>query len=365
METLKAINYNEFNLKKSLSPIWKLTYYTGLTSDWCHSNPKQRRLLCNIIPYAIKFVTLIFLLYSTSSSVFQLHKVLINPQSKCFEISQMIMYLSDNVIVLFIWVYFVVYRSDIQAFFSDWGIIIEEEKVMKGVDANKTKRTCVVVYILYVCYSIFYLVYNLYLIAITNNDSPMGDEQEDHLMILIVSYYFPDLVVSRTYHGFWVKFKNTFLNLLFAIFSCLMDIVPTLVYYHAAKIVEGMQWEVRELSNGLTTSVSKCGTAIYSQWSRFEALTVMVKRADDAFGPVIIMSRLIYLQVFSPASSISSKRLWIKKLMMTLFTNCLICLFSNLYVLYSRFHSWESFIARLVSCSRQSLSSLIVDTYIV
>lgn len=140
------------------------------------------------------------------------------------------MYLSDTVIVLFVWIYFVVYRSDIQAFFSDWGIIIGVQKVIKGVATNKVGRTCVVVYVSYACYNVFYFFYNLYLTAITNNDSPMGDKQADYLMILIVNHYYPGLVVNfNPYYVFWVKFKNTFSNLLYAIFSCLMDIVPALV----------------------------------------------------------------------------------------------------------------------------------------
>lgn len=68
-----------------------------------------------------------------------------------------------------------------------------------------------------------------------------------------------------------------------------------------------MQWEVRELLNDLNTSLSKSGI-IYSLWSRFEALIVMVKRADDVFGPIVIMCQgYLLTSIFSCVFYIASR----------------------------------------------------------
>ena len=62
-----------------------------------------------------------------------------------------------------------------------------------------------------------------------------------------------------------------------------------MVYYHATKIVEAIKCEVVELADDSSPlSVSKSGI-IYNLWSRFEALTVLVGRADNVFGPLVII----------------------------------------------------------------------------
>jgi len=77
---------------------------------------------------------------------------------------------------------------------------------------------------------------------------------------------------------------------MFNVYGPLMDIVPAMVSYHAAKILEGMKWEIRELNdkNSGTSLVHK-SEIIYSLWSRFEILAIMVERADKLFGALVIM----------------------------------------------------------------------------
>ena len=276
MENIKSSNAT-FNLEKSLSPLWKLTYYAGLTFDWCRPIPKQSPPSV-IIRSFIAFILFTFLTYEASASVLQLYETLTDPTSRYYEIVLQMMSLGDDLITLLVFVYFLIYRGEIQAFFSDWRKM-EEKSIIKGVDAGKIKRTCIIVYILYYSYCIFFTLCSIY--NHVTDDEPIMEY--DDLMVR----YFPYLILNP-YYVIWNKFKNILSELLFSLFSTLVDIVPVLVYYYAAKIVEGMKWEVKELSSDSKRPVSKSGI-IYHLWSRFETLAVMVERANDLFGPIIIL----------------------------------------------------------------------------
>ena len=136
MENIKSSNAT-FNLEKSLSPLWKLTYYAGLTFDWCRPIPKQSPPSV-IIRSFIAFILFTFLTYEASASVLQLYETLTDPTSRYYEIVLQMMSLGDDLITLLVFVYFLIYRGEIQAFFSDWRKM-EENNIIKGVDAGKIK----------------------------------------------------------------------------------------------------------------------------------------------------------------------------------------------------------------------------------
>jgi len=105
----------------------------------------------------------------------------------------------------------------------------------------------------------------------------------------MVSFY-PALALNP-FFVIRVKFQGVLSTLLFNVYGPLMDIVPAMIFYHAATILEGTKWEVRELNNNnqnASSTGSKSGI-IHSLWSRFEALAVMVDRADKLFGTIVIM----------------------------------------------------------------------------
>ena len=77
---------------------------------------------------------------------------------------------------------------------------------------------------------------------------------------------------------------------MFNVYGPLMDIVPAMVFYYAAKIVEGIKWEVKEINiKNLEKAVPNTSEIIYDLWSRFEVLSILLERADKIFGAIVIM----------------------------------------------------------------------------
>lgn len=280
-EINKPINTSSsFNLEKSLSPLWKSTYYLGLTFDWCRPIPKKSWL--SIISRCfIIFATFVTLLYSTSSLALALIEVIRNSESMILVIVLEMTALSDQLIILVAYSYFVFNRRKLQAFFSDWKQIEEPLDIYKGFDPSKMKRTCIIIYTLYYIYTLCNLFTSIYAEVIGNDD---GSGPSDIDGDLIASYY-PELV-SNSFYISLVKFQNAFLEFLTVVFCPLIDIAPLMVYYHAARIVDGMTSEIQDDSSPSNSTKSE---VVYSLWSRFEALTVMVRRTDKLFGPMVIL----------------------------------------------------------------------------
>ena len=140
----------------------------------------------------------------------------------------------------------------------------------------------------------WYYIYNIFfrllptcaveIFDIRDNDDSTAVRDVD-----FIAGYYPYLF-SNPFYVIWIKFTNTFVQFVFVVFCPLIDIVPAIVYYHAARMVEGMKWEIRELgTNGSSPSNSIKSGIVYSIWSRFETLTVMVGRTDKLFGPMVIL----------------------------------------------------------------------------
>ncbi len=68
---------------------------------------------------------------------------------------------------------------------------------------------------------------------------------------------------------------------LFAIFIPVIDVVPAMVYYHAAQMIEAMKWEIGSIKSD--SLVSNKLRLIHSIRSRFVALRVMVRLGQILF----------------------------------------------------------------------------------
>ena len=281
MEEIKPkATKQHYNLETSLSPLWKLTYYTGLSFDWCRQIPKQSKLSI-AIRWVIRFTSIVLQFYFILTSAFQLCRTIINPESKMINIVLNLLPLWDRVIILFVCLYLLIYRAEIQGFFSDWSRMEEQYNVFKGVDSAKLKRTSITIYTLYYIYGISFLCYAIYLNV--SGENPVTKDLD-----LVASFY-PGLILNP-FFVVWVKFQRVFFTLMFNVYGPLMDIVPAMVFYYAAKIVEGVKWEVRELNTkNMANKSVPTSELIYDLWSRFEILAIMIERADKIFGAIVIM----------------------------------------------------------------------------
>ena len=138
MEELKSNEKVHYNLEKSLSPLWKLTFYSGLSFDWYRRIPKQSQLSI-VIRFLIRFTSIALQSYYILTSLFQMGRAIANPASKLLDLVLDLLYVWDKAIILFVCVYLLVYRTEIQAFFCDWGRMEEQYHVFKGVDVGRIK----------------------------------------------------------------------------------------------------------------------------------------------------------------------------------------------------------------------------------
>jgi len=70
------------------------------------------------------------------------------------------------------------------------------------------------------------------------------------------------------------------------IFLSIVDIVPVMVYYYAAKLIWAMEFEIKALF-GPSVIQSEI---VHRVWFKFERLRVLITRADGRFGPIMIVS---------------------------------------------------------------------------
>ena len=266
-----------FNLEKSLSPLWKWTYYIGFTFDWCRRIPNQSRLSI-IIRCLVIFFSFVFQVYAISFSIYDLCRVVINPEKKFRDVVLKTIVLGDRPLVLYVWFYFLRYRADIQTFFSDWGRM--EEKFTKGFDSATIKRTVIIIYSVYYTYGFLFLF--VFVGIFTTSTSPISASDD-----WIINYY-PDLVLNTPYTIF-VRLIPPVSITFVTVFFPLIDILPAIVYCHAAKLVEAMRWDVRDLITNVSGNKVSKSDHVYNLWSRFETLTFLVDRADRLFGGIIII----------------------------------------------------------------------------
>ncbi len=103
-------------MEKSLTPLWKSTYYLGLSYDWCRPIPKQSKPSI-IIRSLIIFFSLVVLFYSTSSLAFQLNQSISRTEIPFISKMLTMVALWHKFVILFTCFYFTFYRAEIRAFF--------------------------------------------------------------------------------------------------------------------------------------------------------------------------------------------------------------------------------------------------------
>ena len=105
-------------------------------------------------------------------------------------------------------------------------------------------------------------------------------------------YFFPDLL---NFAWFAVVFRVGFImwGLFVVTLIVVADFVPAFVYYHAAKSIEAIEREIRfqvMIDDGLVRL-----NKIKLIWNRFEEWRRLIRRADNIFGPIIILNHVEHL----------------------------------------------------------------------
>jgi len=268
------------HLEKSLSPIWKLFYYSGLLFDWCvpipHQSWKSIAAHCIVIAFCI-----LMYLQQVVLAVLQVMMTIINTKVSLQRIILRVISASNQPLVIITWVHFLLRRGEFQSFFTDWKRF---EKGQGGahLEHDKIKRLCRIIYFFYfACFVGFFFI-----LAAMFSKLDLKLENE------FVTQSYPS-VLELFWVDIWLRCSLLMTGLLSLTFMLLIEITPALVYYHISKLIKAMEVELKTLIHEgfyQDDGVSIKHESIKSIWYRFEKLRVLLTRADNLFGPILILS---------------------------------------------------------------------------
>ena len=265
-----------------MTPLWKLTYYSGLTFDWCR--PIQRGRLSTIVHLIVILFSLLALLCLFIKFGFEL-VITMKKGSPLQDILLLLVVSCDLPMTLTTWTTFLVRRKSFLAFFHDWKQL---EKQLHIVDGASIKIVSTVIYLIYFSLSVAFLLSNILEWVINEDVEPW---KNDHFLL----YINPDLV--ETSHVVFIGLLNLLSSILMVIFIALVDIAPSLVYYHSSKMIKSLENEILQFNQERAVAIVqprpdsslRC-SRVQSIWLRFEQLRSLISRADDLFGPIIILN---------------------------------------------------------------------------
>ena len=259
-------------LERSLSPLWKLTYYSGLLFDWC----RPMRLGCASV--AIHCVTIIFFwlltIYNTIAMITELAKILDDPKATFQQILILFISFSNFPLIFIAWSTYLLRRKSLLIFFRDWSKLEKQELNIDRKDG--IDRICIITYGLY--FSLWVLFVLSFAIVLGMSDPNVNDD--------LIFHFYPELINTPMSNIRYLTLICVASNLIFIL---MVDIVPILVYYHIAKAIEKMDKNVSSISAQRVMPINT-EAEIYRIWSTFEKLAVISGRADDLFGPTIIFN---------------------------------------------------------------------------
>ena len=211
--------------------------------------------------------------------------------------------LSNLPLTIMTWLFYLIRRKTMLDFFRDWNNF-EERALIRYVNSGKIiGRVCIAIYALYYTLTAFFFV-TFSVVFLTVDPEPQDTDVVGNLIVHNNSYLTnAPLTYVMPYITLWTV-------LMALILMCVIDIVPVMVYYHAAKAIRSMEIEIEAIADAQPSNSIKFEANIQRIWCNFESLRLMVNRADDLFGPLVIPQQglaffVICGSVFTLISSLS------------------------------------------------------------
>ncbi len=268
-------------LERSLSPLWKVTHYSGLLFDWCRPIPRQGRLFvalrCFIIAMGLLLATYDMACYAVPFS-----KTLTSPNSTflgtILEANNFMM----QPIVLIVWVHFICNRNLMLSFFREWSIstVSNTNYVLNDHTLGAIIKKFTIG--IYSMYGILYFPIMVLSLYHNMKESLIADGD------IIISYY-PAILENV----FFISLKRIVLvsqDFVSCLFYLMLDIVPIQIYYHLTKEIEGIENGIKMMMEKLEDGNTNICELLEFLWSKYENLRSLLSRADNIFGPLIILS---------------------------------------------------------------------------
>ena len=215
-------------LEEILRPIWKFTYYSGVTQDWCQPIPR------NFTFTTIHFLFVILSLFLfTFGFIFELVQLVLVIQSTTYvhELIPNLMWLAPLPLALVTQIKYIRCRHDFLRFFRQWRQLEKnlEEYELRFEPVNrlswnkKIQRTMCVIYLVMAILSMFSVGFEIFY---------------NPTLSFLVSYY--EIVRELFPLSFIIVFTLLSIFLIWVSLS-LIDIVPAFVYFQAAEIIDRLE----------------------------------------------------------------------------------------------------------------------------
>ena len=143
--------HRQITLQETLSPLWKITYYCGLLFDWCHPIRNQGVISVFLRWISIFFVMSLLLFFSVLDAIrfsvylFEQHEGLVTLSVHFF----------PKLVALATQISFLVYRNDIQNYFSYFSKSLEKPMAVSH-RFGSVKRASIIIYVFYSAFPIMY-----------------------------------------------------------------------------------------------------------------------------------------------------------------------------------------------------------------
>jgi len=213
--------------------------------------------------------------------------------------------------VVLTWLQLLVRRPQFLDFFRDW-VKLERVTPAGSLNNSEIKKMYSKTYAVYGVISCCFMLFTIYKTLFTELE-----ELGNIFFMRSVSQ-----LLNSTWFSFIYRVAFAFGCLSFYVMLAAVDIVPILVYYNAAKHVEALERDIQIINQETRTNIGGFPSTILSHdelslkikaiWFRFEDLRMLIQRADQLLGPIVILNHgtsffLICCEVFSLFNCMKSR----------------------------------------------------------
>lgn len=272
-----TLRKNFVSLESSLYPMRKISQF-GLLLPWCSSTSNDG----NRFLRAIRWICILINL-STTFFFAAFHSTqLIMAIDKDGTFHDLIPYLIWGIPVILAFLTqleYLVHRNRYIAFFDDWKSLLEQNLlIMSETRPSNIRMTILFVYLSHAVILLWAVGDTIWLFFISDPKIPSAG-----LLLIdfpLLQNLFPDMMTLLPI--FIVALSFALMSFAFV----MDDIVPTFVYYHAAKAVDAMRNEIQRIYGQPTVKEEE----IQRVTSIYNVLCRLVSRADDLFGRLIVLN---------------------------------------------------------------------------
>ena len=282
----EKVCHHQITLEKSLSPLWKISYYGGFLVQWLRPvGPGQSTRWIMIARSCWVFFTLLITLFMGTLLSVQLAVDIEHPLQIGGCILVGLLKFSIFPVAVATQIDYLANRKKYRAFFESWNRF--EQPVQVDKQFGNIKKSCINVYIIYLAFMSFYLVFTLLV-------------TDCHAYFQLFFEYFSFSCINRENYFFIISLfrLGEVLSAGFGMFFVSMaDIVPSFVYLHLALGLHDLQTEMEAISaRKITTIKTVMGTnstegEIQRIWWRYETIRRMIQQTDKLFGPLISLNQ--------------------------------------------------------------------------